>query len=179
MKTKFNVIARCADGDLIIGKDGINEFDWDEANEIADAHKFDGVEVMVVEAPSKMIIKEFIKEYCTENDDNGYLILENTESEDGIINNYAGMFLDDKKETVFNALTNVNNINFSIDYVDFTDDDNTLVEIRCNEGWTREYTEDTPMSKVFEDCLEVLLNGVAKNPSLTTIINEYLNKTEL
>lgn len=174
MKTKFNVIARCADGDLMIGKDGFVEFDWDEANEIADAHKFDGAEVIVVEAPNKMTIKEFIKEYCTENDDNGYLILQTYESEDGVINDYTGLFLDYKEEKVFHALTIANNINFSIDYVDFTDDDNTLVEIRSNEGWTREYTEDTPMFEVFEDCLEVLLNGVTENPSLMMIINEYL-----
>lgn len=175
MDRKFMVVARCADGDLMISKDGIVEFDLDEANEIANAHKFDGAEVMVVEAPNKMAIKEFIKEYCTENDDNGYLILQTYESEDGVINDYADMFLYDREGTVFHALTIANNINFSIDYVDFTDDDNTLVEIRSNEGWTRQYTEDTPMSEVFEDCLEVLLNGVRENPSLTMIINEYLN----
>lgn len=179
MKTKFNVIARCADGDVMIGKDGINEFDWDEANEIADSHKFDGVEVMVVEATSKMTIKEFIKEYCTENDDNGYLILQTYESEDGVINDYAGMFLDDKEGTVFYALTGVNGINFTLDYVDILDDDNTNVEVRCSEGWTTEYTEDTPMSEVFTDCLNLTLEYLSKNPSLMKIINEYLNKTEL
>lgn len=50
MKTKFNVIARCADGDVMIGKDGINEFDWDEAKEIADAHKTLGAEIIIVTA---------------------------------------------------------------------------------------------------------------------------------
>lgn len=50
MKTKFNVIARCADGDVMIGKDGINEFDWDEAKEIADVHKTLGAEIIIVTA---------------------------------------------------------------------------------------------------------------------------------
>lgn len=50
MKTKFNVIARCADGDVMIGKDGINEFDWDEAKEIAYAHKTLGTEIIIVTA---------------------------------------------------------------------------------------------------------------------------------
>jgi hypothetical protein len=50
MKTKFNVIARCADGDVMISKNGINEFNWDEATEIADAHKTSGAEIIIVTA---------------------------------------------------------------------------------------------------------------------------------
>lgn len=50
MKTKFNVIAECTDGDVMIGKDGINEFDLDEAKEIADAHKNFGANICIVTA---------------------------------------------------------------------------------------------------------------------------------
>lgn len=50
MKAKFNVIARCADGDVMIGKDGINEFDLDEAKKIADDHKTLGAEIIIVTA---------------------------------------------------------------------------------------------------------------------------------
>jgi hypothetical protein len=63
MKTKFNVIARCADGDVMISKDGINEFDLDEAKEIADAHKTLGAEIIIVTAKC-----EKIDEYEQRND---------------------------------------------------------------------------------------------------------------
>lgn len=45
---KYNVIAHCADGDVIIGKDGINNVTLDEAAEIVDAHKNMGVEFSIV-----------------------------------------------------------------------------------------------------------------------------------
>lgn len=45
---KYNVIAHCADGDVIIGKDGVNDVTLDVAKEIADAHKNMGVELSIV-----------------------------------------------------------------------------------------------------------------------------------
>lgn len=47
---KFNVIAKCSDGDIKIGKDGIYDFNYDEAKEIADAHKNLGAEITIVTA---------------------------------------------------------------------------------------------------------------------------------
>lgn len=44
---KYNVIAHCADGDVIIGKDGVNDVTLDEAAEIVDAHKNMGVELSI------------------------------------------------------------------------------------------------------------------------------------
>ena len=46
----YNVIAKCTDGDLMIGKDGIYEFNLEEAKEIADAHKTLGAEIIIVTA---------------------------------------------------------------------------------------------------------------------------------
>ena len=45
---KYNVIARCKDGDVIIGKDGVNDVTLDVAKEIADAHKNMGVMLSIV-----------------------------------------------------------------------------------------------------------------------------------
>lgn len=45
---KYNVIAHCADGDVIIGRDGVNDVTLDVAKEIADAHKNMGVELSIV-----------------------------------------------------------------------------------------------------------------------------------
>lgn len=45
---KYNVIAHCADGDVIIGKDGVNNVTLDEAAEIVDAHKNMVVELSIV-----------------------------------------------------------------------------------------------------------------------------------
>lgn len=39
MTMLYNVIAKCTDGDVKIGKDGIYDFNYDEAKEIANAHK--------------------------------------------------------------------------------------------------------------------------------------------
>lgn len=50
---KFNVIARCTDGDLMIGKDGVYNFNYEEAKEIADAHKTLGAEIIIVNAYEK------------------------------------------------------------------------------------------------------------------------------
>ena len=44
---KYNVIAHCADGDVIIGKDGVNNVTLDEAAEIVNAHKNMGVELSI------------------------------------------------------------------------------------------------------------------------------------
>lgn len=44
---KYNVIAHCSDGDVIIGKDGVNDVTIDVAKEIALAHMNMGVEVSV------------------------------------------------------------------------------------------------------------------------------------
>lgn len=51
----YNVIAKCTDGDLMIGKDGIYEFNHEEAKEIADAHKTLGAEIVIVEAYEKTV----------------------------------------------------------------------------------------------------------------------------
>lgn len=45
---KYNVIAHCADGDIIIGKNGVYDVTLDVAKEIADAHKNMGVELSIV-----------------------------------------------------------------------------------------------------------------------------------
>lgn len=45
---KYNVVARCKDGDVIIGKDGVNDVTLDVAKEIADAHKNMGVMLSIV-----------------------------------------------------------------------------------------------------------------------------------
>lgn len=45
---KYNVIAHCADGDVIIGKDGINNVTLDVAEEIVNDHKNMGVELSIV-----------------------------------------------------------------------------------------------------------------------------------
>lgn len=46
----YNVIAKCTDGDLMIGKDGIYNFNFDDAKEIADNHKTLGAEIIIVTA---------------------------------------------------------------------------------------------------------------------------------
>lgn len=46
----YNVIAKCTDGDLMIGKDGIYEFNYDEAKRIADDHMTLGAEIIIVNA---------------------------------------------------------------------------------------------------------------------------------
>lgn len=45
---KYNVIAHCSDGDVIIGKNGIDNVTLDEAAEIVDAHQNMGVKFSVV-----------------------------------------------------------------------------------------------------------------------------------
>lgn len=45
---KYNVIAHCADGDVIIGKDGVNNVTLDVAEEIVNDHKNMGVELSIV-----------------------------------------------------------------------------------------------------------------------------------
>lgn len=45
---KYNVIAHCADGDVKIGKNGVDEVTLDEAKEIVDAHKNMGAMLSVV-----------------------------------------------------------------------------------------------------------------------------------
>jgi hypothetical protein len=44
---KYNVIAHCSDGDVIIGKDGVNDVTIDVAKEIALAHMNMGVEISI------------------------------------------------------------------------------------------------------------------------------------
>lgn len=44
---KYTVIAHCADGDVIIGKDGVDNVTLDVAEEIVDAHKNMGVEFTI------------------------------------------------------------------------------------------------------------------------------------
>jgi hypothetical protein len=45
---KYNVIARCSDGNVKIGMDGVYDFTFDVAKEVADAHKNMGVTLMIV-----------------------------------------------------------------------------------------------------------------------------------
>lgn len=46
-KYKYNVIAHCSDGDVIIGKDGVNDVTIDVAKEIALAHMNMGAEISI------------------------------------------------------------------------------------------------------------------------------------
>ena len=45
---KYNVIARCKDGDVKIGMDGVYDFTLDVAKEIAYEHTNMGVTLMIV-----------------------------------------------------------------------------------------------------------------------------------
>ena len=45
---KYIVIAHCADGDVIIGKDGVNDVTLDVAEEIVNDHRNMGVELSIV-----------------------------------------------------------------------------------------------------------------------------------
>lgn len=47
MDTKYCVIAKCEDGEIMIGKDGNYYFDLQEAAEIAEAHSNMGAEITV------------------------------------------------------------------------------------------------------------------------------------
>lgn len=49
-KNLYNVIAKCTDGDVMIGKDGIYNFNYDEAKRIADDHMTLGAEIIIVNA---------------------------------------------------------------------------------------------------------------------------------
>lgn len=45
---RYNVIAKCADGDVMIGKNGKYEFSFDEAQEVGYDHRNMGVTLFII-----------------------------------------------------------------------------------------------------------------------------------
>jgi hypothetical protein len=89
------------------------------------------------------------------------------------IGSYAGMFLPEKKTKVFQAVMLDKSI--EMDYFDYENEEDTDVEVRIWDSWSKVYAEDTTMTKVFEDCLQVGLEEWQDNIYMTEILNEYIN----
>lgn len=102
-----------------------------------------------------MTIREFADKYCKVTEDEGYPFLMNSKSKDGYINNYSDLFLTGKHLNIFATLTAKENLYFTLDYVDYYDNDNDNFEVRCGE-YVREYPDYTKMSDVFRDCLRYM-----------------------
>lgn len=127
-----------------------------------------------------LTIKEFITKYCVVGEQsNGCPCLVNIEGNNECcpIGSYAGMFLDQRKTKVFQAVMLDKTI--EMDYFDYENEEDTDVEVRIWNTWSKVYTEDTTMTKVFEDCLQVGLEEWKDNIYMTEILNEYLSKNEL
>lgn len=124
----------------------------------------------------QMTIKDFINKYCEVGEKpNGCPCLVNIEGNNECcpIDNYAGMFLTERKAIVFQAL--LLDKYFEMDYFDYENEEDTDVEVRNSDGWSKVYTEDTSITKVFEDCLQVGLKEWEDNRFMTEILNEYIN----
>lgn len=123
-----------------------------------------------------LTIKDFITKYCVVGKQtNGCPCLVNIEGNNECcpIGSYAGMFLDERKTKVFQAVMLDKTI--EMDYFDYENEEDTDVEIRIWDSWSKVYTEDTTMTKVFEDCLQVGLEEWKDNIYMTEILNEYIN----
>ena len=123
-----------------------------------------------------LTIKEFITKYCVVAEkSNGCPCLANIEGNNECcpIGSYAGMFLNQRKTKVFQALMPDKTI--EMDYFDYENEEDTDVEVRIWNSWSKVYTEDTTMTKVFEDCLQVGLEEWKDNIYMTEILNEYIN----
>lgn len=177
MKTKFNVIARCADGDVMIGKDGINEFDWDEAKEIADAHKTLGTEIIIVTAKceqQELTIKEFVEKNSQITKDGDCYWLDYESPHLGfVINNYAKEYLRVEELAVFNALAEIDDDFFEIDFNDCENIESGF-EVTFDDGVVGNYNNDTKMEKVFLDCLNKLLDKYAHKKYLIRVMLDHL-----
>lgn len=122
----------------------------------------------------KTTVKEFVDKYCYICETEGYPFLCNTESSDGYINNYADLFLSGKHLNIFTTLTAKEKLCFTLDYVDYNDNDNDNLEVRCGE-YVREYPNNATMGDVFRDCIRYLKNNAKVKRIIS--ITDLRNKT--
>lgn len=126
-----------------------------------------------------MTVIEFVKKnFDISKNDNCYCLDYESPYLGVVINEYAKDFLTDKELTVFNALTEIDEDIFELDFVDCENIEGGFEVTYEYGGIVGKYDNETQMTKIFSDCLNEILYKYSEKTYLIKVIHEYLGLTE-
>lgn len=126
-----------------------------------------------------MTVIEFVKKnFHITKDDNCYCLDYDSPNLGVVINEYAKDFLTDKELAVFNALTEIDEDEFELDFTDCENIEGGFDVTYEYGGVVGKYDNETQMTKIFSDCLNEILHKYSEKTYLIKVMREYLGLTE-
>lgn len=127
----------------------------------------------------KITVIEFVKKNLhITKDDNCYCLDYDSPNLGVVINEYAKDFLTDKELAVFNALCEIDEDEFELDFTDCENIEGGFDVTYEYGGVVGKYDNNTDMNKVFSDCLKKMLYKYSEKTYLIKVMREYLGLTE-
>jgi hypothetical protein len=127
----------------------------------------------------KMTVIEFVKkEFQITKDGNIYCLDYDSPNLGVSINEYAKDFLTEKELAVFNALTEIDEDIFELDFIDCENIEGGFDVTYEYGGVVGKYKNETQMTKIFSDCLNKILDKYSEKTYLIKVMREYLGLTE-
>lgn len=126
-----------------------------------------------------MTVIEFVKkEFQITKEGNIYCLDYDSPNLGVVINEYAKDFLTDKELAVFNALTEIDEDCFELDFIDCENIEGGFDVTYEYGGVVGKYDNETQMTKIFSDCLNEILYKYSEKTYLIKVMREYLGLTE-
>ena len=126
-----------------------------------------------------MTVIEFVKKnFHIAKNGNCYCLDYDSPNLGVVINEYAKDFLTDKELAVFNALVEIDEDEFELDFTDCENIEGGFDVTYEYGGVVGKYDNETQMSKIFSDCLNEILYKYSKKPYFIKVMREYLGLTE-
>ena len=127
----------------------------------------------------KMTVIEFVKKEFEITKDGIIYCLDYDSPNLGVsINEYAKDFLTEKELAVFNALTEIDEDEFELDFIDYENIEGGFDVTYEYGGVVGNYDNETQMTKIFSDCLNEILHKYSEKTYLIKVMREYLGLTE-
>ena len=124
------------------------------------------------------VIQFVKKNFHITKDDNIYCLDYTSPNLGVVINEYAKDFLMDKELAVFNALTQIDEDEFELDFTDCKNIEGGFDVTYEYGGVVGKYDNETQMTKIFSDCLNKILDKYSEKTYLIKVMHEYLGLTE-